>query len=133
MGIIQDDYIDEEEARNFLQNLYDGVELLPGVSEELTAQEAASVLNVSIPTVERMVSDRMLKLTKTDLIETVMNNMLAEKPVEEEEETEMYKPGRELTPEEKTVHQKAFSDVEKCIKDLEDQQSLFSDEDLKQE
>lgn len=137
MDIIQDNYIDEEEARNFLQNLYSGIELLPGVPEKLTTQEAANVLNVSIPTVERMLSEGMLKLTKQNLIDLVMKNMLAEKPIEEEQNN-MNTQGREMTPEEIADHKKAFTDIDDCIKELyndeeDDQLNLFSDEDLKQE
>lgn len=136
MDIIQDKYIDEEEARNFLQNLYSGIELLPGVPEKPTTQEAAAVLNVSIPTVERMLSEGMLKLTKQNLIDLVMKNMLAEKPIEEEQ-NDMNVQGREMTPEELADHQKAFTDIDDCIKELyndeDDQQNLFSEEDLRQE
>lgn len=136
MDIIQDNYIDEEEAKNFLQNLYSGIELLPGVPEKLTTQEAANVLNVSIPTVERMLSEGMLKLTKQNLIDLVMKNMLAEKPIEEEQNN-MNTQGREMTPEELADHQKAFTDIDDCIKELyndeDDQQNLFSEEDLRQE
>lgn len=136
MDIIQDNYIDEEEARNFLQNLYSGIELLPGVPEKPTTQEAAAVLNVSIPTVERMLSEGMLKLTKQNLIDLVMKNMLAEKPIEEEQNN-MNTQGREMTPEEIADHQKAFTDIDDCIKELynneDDQQNLFSEEDLRQE
>lgn len=137
MDIIQDNYIDEEEARNFLQNLYSGIELLPGVPEKLTTQEAANVLNVSIPTVERMLSEGMLKLTKQNLIDLVLKNMLAEKPIEEEQNN-MNTQGREMTPEELADHQKAFTDIDDCIKELyndeeDDQQNLFSEEDLRQE
>lgn len=136
MDIIQDKYIDEEEARNFLQNLYSGIELLPGVPEKPTTQGAAAVLNVSIPTVERMLSEGMLKLTKQNLIDLVMKNMLAEKPIEEEQ-NDMNVQGREMTPEELADHQKAFTDIDDCIKELyndeDDQQNLFSEEDLRQE
>lgn len=137
MDIIQDNYIDEEEARNFLQNLYSGIELLPGVPEKPTTQEAAAVLSVSIPTVERMLSEGMLKLTKQNLIDLVMKNMLAEKPIEEEQNN-MNTQGREMTPEELADHQKAFTDIDDCIKELyndeeDDQQNLFSEEDLRQE
>lgn len=137
MDIIQDNYIDEEEARNFLQNLYSGIELLPGVPEKPTTQEAAAVLNVSIPTVERMLSEGMLKLTKQNLIDLVMKNMLAEKPIEEEQNN-MNTQGREMTPEELADHQKAFTNIDDCIKELyndeeDDQQNLFSEEDLRQE
>lgn len=137
MDIIQDNYIDEEEARNFLQNLYSGIELLPGVPEKLTTQEAANVLNVSIPTVERMLSEGMLKLTKQNLIDLVMKNMLAEKPIEEEQNN-MNTQGREMTPEEIADHKKAFTDIDDCIKELynneeDDQLNLFSEEDLRQE
>lgn len=136
MDIIQDNYIDEEEARNFLQNLYSGIELLPGVPEKPTTQEAAAVLNVSIPTVERMLSEGMMKLTKQNLIDLVMKNMLAEKPIEEEQNN-MNTQGREMTPEELADHQKAFTDIDDCIKELyndeDDQQNLFSEEDLRQE
>lgn len=137
MDIIQDNYIDEEEARNFLQNLYSGIELLPGVPEKPTTQEAAAVLNVSIPTVERMISDGMLKLTKQNLIDLVMANMLAEKSIEEEQ-NDMNTQGREMTPEEIADHKKAFTDIDDCIKELynneeDDQLNLFSEEDLRQE
>lgn len=135
MDIIQDNYIDEEEARNYLQNLYNGIELLPGVPEKLTIQEAAAALNVSIPTVERMISDGMLKLKKQNLIDLVMKNMLAEKPIEEEQNN-MNTQGREMTPEEIADHKKAFTDIDDCIKELyndeDDQQNLFSEEDLRQ-
>lgn len=113
MDIIQDSYIDEEEAKNFLQNLYEGIDLLPGVPEKLTVQDAAAVLNVSIPTIDRMVQDGQLKLTKKNIIQTVMNNFLSEKSVFEDEEIE---PEQEENPI-KNVEKKTCEKVKIAVKE----------------
>lgn len=123
MDIIQDSYIDEEEAKNFLQNLYEGIDLLPGVPEKLTVQDAAAVLNVSIPTIDRMVQDGQLKLTKKNIIQTVMNNFLSEKSVFEDEEIE---PEQEENPV-KNVEKKTCKKVKIAVKEAI-QGTLFPDE-----
>lgn len=126
MDIIQDNYIDEEEARKFLQNLYSGVELLPGVPKKLSIEDAAAVLNVSIPTIERMIADDLLELSKDEIIKTIMENFLSEEAVFEDEK----QPSRHEFPQEKTVKNNVEN---KCKIHIDDQQNLFSDEDLWQE
>lgn len=125
MDIIQDSYIDEEEAKNFLQNLYEGIDLLPGVPEKLTVQDAAAVLNVSIPTIDRMVQDGQLKLTKKNIIQTVMNNFLSEKPVFEDEEIE---PEQEENPI-KNVEKKTCKKVKIAVKE-DIQGTLFPEDEF---
>lgn len=125
MDIIQDSYIDEEEAKNFLQNLYEGIDLLPGVPEKLTVQDAAAVLNVSIPTIDRMVQDGQLKLTKKNIIQTVMNNFLSEKSVFEDEEIE---PEQEENPI-KNVEKKTCEKVKIAVKEAI-QGTLFPEDEF---
>lgn len=125
MDIIQDSYIDEEEAKNFLQNLYEGIDLLPGVPEKLTVQDAAAVLNVSIPTIDRMVQDGQLKLTKKNIIQTVMNNFLSEKSVFEDEEIE---PEQEENPI-KNVEKKTCEKVKIAVKE-DIQGTLFPEDEF---
>lgn len=125
MDIIQDSYIDEEEAKNFLQNLYEGIDLLPGVPEKLTVQDAAAVLNVSIPTIDRMVQDGQLKLTKKNIIQTVMNNFLSEQSVFEDEEIE---PEQEENPI-KNVEKKTCEKVKIAVKEAI-QGTLFPEDEF---
>lgn len=125
MDIIQDSYIDEEEAKNFLQNLYEGIDLLPGVPEKLTVQDAAAVLNVSIPTIDRMVQDGQLKFTKKNIIQTVMNNFLSEKSVFEDEEIE---PEQEENPI-KNVEKKTCEKVKIAVKEAI-QGTLFPEDEF---
>ena len=62
--IIQETYIDETAARGFLNDCYKGIDLLPNVPEVLSRQIVSAILNVSIPTVDRMLQDRQVSLTK---------------------------------------------------------------------
>lgn len=125
MDIIQDSYIDEEEAKNFLQNLYEGIDLLPGVPEKLTVQDAAAVLNVSIPTIDRMVQDGQLKLTKKNIIQTVMNNFLSEKSVFEDEEIEPEQEENPIKNVEKKTCEKVKIEVKEAI-----QGTLFPEDEF---
>lgn len=135
--IIQEDNINEEAARSFLNDCYSGVNLLPNVPAKVTRQIAAAVLNVSAPTIERMLQDKQLELTKKSLLQYIFNNMLCNRPLVWEDEEKMNAKPRELTEEELADHKKAFKDIEDSIAALnqkeEDLPGLFSEEDLKQE
>lgn len=137
--IIQDNDIDKEAARSFLYDCYEDVNLLPNVPQKITEQIAAAVLNVSMPTIERMLQERQLKLTKKDLQQYIFNNMLCNRPVDWDDEEKMNSKAREMTPEELAEHKKVFSDMEERISALYGPEpkpiegGLFSEEDLKQE
>ncbi len=138
--IIQENQIDEDEARVFLNDFYHGIDLLPSVPEVLTREQAASVLSISLPTIDRMLKDKSIQLTKKSLLDYVMKNMIVNRPVILDEENEMNTPGIPMTDEEKDEWQKSFSDIEESINELyantktEDTSGfLFSEEDLKQD
>jgi hypothetical protein len=67
------------------------IDLLPGVPVFLSRKETAFVLNVSLPTVDRMIYRGDLKpneegdLLKADLIDYMLTHTLADQPVLEEE------------------------------------------------
>lgn len=135
--IIQENSIDEEAARDFLNDCYQGVNLLPNIPDRITRQIAASVLNVSLPTIERMLQDNQLKLTKKSLLKYIFDNMLCNRPLQWDNEEKMKAKARELTPEEQKESEKSFRDIEESIaglyKEEEELPGLFSEEDLKQE
>lgn len=136
--IIQENDIDEEAAYEFLNDCYRGIDLLPNIPETLTPQSAAAILNVSMPTIERMLQEKQLKLTKKDLQKYIFDNMLCNRPVAWDDEEKMNAKPRDLSESEMTEHKKAFSDIEESIgrlrkKDEDRLPNLFSDEDLKQE
>ena len=134
--IIQENNINEEAAREFLNDCYKGINLLPNVPAKITRQIAAAVLNVSMPTIERMLQDNQLKLTRKSLQKYIFDNMLYIRPLQWEDEDQMKAKPRELTPKEKQESEKAFKDIEESIAGLnkieEDLPGLFSEEDLKQ-
>lgn len=136
--IIQENEIDEEAAYEFLNDCYRGVDLLPNVPPKLTPQIAAAILNVSMPTIERMLQDKQLKLTKEDLQKYIFDNMLCNRPVAWDDEEKMNAKAKDLSEKEMIEHKKAFSDIEESIagitpKTNESMPNLFSEEDLKQE
>ena len=136
-GIIQEDYIDEEAARAFLNDCYNGLNLLPNIPAKISSEIAADVLNVSMPTIERMVQDRQIELTKKSLLTYIFDNMLCNRPINWGDEEKMNVKQKEMSPESLKEHQKAFSDIEESIASInkieEDLPGLFSEEDLKQE
>ena len=81
MNIIRDNDIDEDLAREFLQSPYNELELLPGIPERLTVLEAASVLSVSEPTIQRMLEDNQIKLSKTSILAYITQNFSANRPL----------------------------------------------------
>lgn len=87
-SIINDDYIDEDKANQFLNKGYDGLNLLPGLGEPITTVMAAEVLGVSIPTIERMLQDKQLKLTRKSILAYIFNHFLYQRPIMEQEEFE---------------------------------------------
>lgn len=137
--IIQDNEIDEEAAKSFLNDCYNGVNLLPNVPGIITRQIAASVLNVSMSTIERMLQDKQIQLTRKSLQEYIFGNMLVNRPLDWDDEEQMNAKAREMTPEELAEHKKVFSDMEESISALYGPEpkpiegGLFSEEDLKQE
>ena len=80
-SIIQNEFIDEEAAVSYLNNYYKGIELLPNIPEELTIIDVATILNVSVPTIERMLNEKQLTLTKTSVLHYIMENMLCNRPI----------------------------------------------------
>lgn len=85
-SIIQEKYIDEEQARNYLTQDYKGINLLPGINKRVTIECAAEVLNVSIPTVERMLQDKQLELTRKSILAYIFSHFLYQRPVMEQGE-----------------------------------------------
>lgn len=87
--IIQENYIDEEAARAFLNDCYNGLDLLPNIPSRISNEIAADVLNVSMPTIERMVQDGQIELTRRSLLlKYISNNMLCNRPVSWDDEEE---------------------------------------------
>lgn len=80
-SIIHDDYIDEKAAKDYLNDDYHGINLLPGVPQVLTALDAATVLGVSVPTIQRMIQHKEITLTRKSLLDYMFDNMLVNKPV----------------------------------------------------
>lgn len=85
-SIINDDYIDEDKAYQFLNKGYDGLNLLPGLEDPITTATAAEVLGVSIPTIERMLQDKQIKLTRKSILAYIFNHFLFQRPVMEQGE-----------------------------------------------
>ena len=80
MNIINDKDIDEIAARDYLAaNL--GVELFPRIPEKITVSIAAKLLHVSEPTIERMVADGQITLTKAAITAYIERNYLANRPI----------------------------------------------------
>lgn len=52
--IITEENIDEIAAKDFLKASYDGIDLFPCMPETLTETLAATMLNVSEPTIQRV-------------------------------------------------------------------------------
>lgn len=133
--IIQEDSINEEAARAFLNDCYNGMNLLPNVPTKITCKIAAVVLNVSMPTIERMLQDRQIELTKKSLLKYIFDNMICNRPVNWEDDEKMNTKPKEMGPEALKEHQKAFSDIEESIAGInkieENLPGLFSEEDLK--
>lgn len=84
--IIQENYIDEEAARAFLNDCYNGLDLLPNIPSKISNEIAANVLNVSMPTIERMVQDGQIELTRRSLLKYIFDNMLCNRPVSWDDE-----------------------------------------------
>lgn len=123
--IIQEDYIDEEAARAFLNDCYNGLNLLPNIPEKISSEIAADVLNVSMPTIERMVHDGQIELTRRSLLQYIFDNMLCNRPVSWDDE--------ESAAQEKKTEPKNQSNIPEKKADLFqwNELSLFSEEDLR--
>ncbi len=80
MDIITENDIDEIAARDYLA-ANRGVELFPRIPENLTVSTAAKLLHVSEPTIERMVADGQIALTKTAITAYIERNYLANRPI----------------------------------------------------
>lgn len=126
--IIQENYIDEEAARAFLNDCYNGLDLLPNIPSIISNEIAANVLNVSMPTIERMVQGRQIELTKKSLLKYIFDNMLCNRPVSWNDEEESAEQKEKAEP-------KNQSNIpEKKARLFQwNEPSLFSEEDLKQE
>ena len=126
--IIQDDNINEEAARAFLNDCYNGVNLLPNVPAKISSKIAAAVLNVSMQTIDRMLQEKQLELTKKNLLKYIFDNMLCNRPISWNDE-------EESAEQKEIVEPKKQSDIPENKAGLfyQDEPSLFSEEDLKRE
>ena len=79
--VITGDYIDEERANEYFATSYKGIDLLPQVPETLSEEVAAGVLNVSEPTIKRMVQDGQIKLKKDAILSYIHAKMLVNRPL----------------------------------------------------
>lgn len=124
--IIQEDYIDEEAARAFLNDCYNGLDLLPNIPSKISNEIAADVLNVSMPTIERMVQDGQIELTRRSLLKYIFDNMLCNRPVSWDNEKES------AEKKEKAEHKNQTNIPEKKADLFQwNELSLFSEEDLR--
>ena len=80
VNIINDKDIDEIAARDYLA-ANRGVELFPRIPENITVYIAAKLLHVSEPTIERMVADGQITLTKAAITAYIERNYLANRPI----------------------------------------------------
>ncbi len=78
--IITENEIDETAANNYINQEF-SLDLLPKLPEKLTVLVAASVLSVSVPTIDRMVKDGQLKLTKSAVLSYLKANFLVKRPI----------------------------------------------------
>ncbi|MBQ9237860.1 MAG: hypothetical protein IJ191_00870 [Treponema sp.] len=81
MNIITETDIDETAAKDYLTVPYGNLDLLPCVPVELSVTDAAHILAVSRPTVDRMLTDGQIALTKASLINYIQSNLKAERPL----------------------------------------------------
>lgn len=127
--IIQDKEINEEAARDFLNDFYCGINLFPNIPAKVTPQIAAAVLNVSMPTIERMVQEKQLILTKSAIQNYIFANMLCNRPIVWDDEKQVEKPEQEPKKDllESKINGKKQDDKSGNFLDL------FSAEDLNQE
>ena len=80
--IITDSEFDEEAAKKFLFDNYKGIDLLPGIPEKLTENDAAFVLNVSQQTVERLCEDGEIQLSKKSILNYIFRHFLYLAPLD---------------------------------------------------
>lgn len=125
--IIQENYIDEEAARAFLNDCYNGLDLLPNIPSKISNEIAANVLNVSMPTIERMVQDGQIELTRRSLLKYIFDNMLCNRPVSWDDEE------KSAAQEKKEPKNQSNIPRKKAGLFQWNELSLFSEEDLKQE
>lgn len=79
--IITEENIDETSAKDFLKASYDGIDLFPCMPETLTETLAATMLNVSKPTIQRMVQDSQIELKKSAILAYINQKMLVNCPL----------------------------------------------------
>lgn len=79
--IITEDFIDEEQAKDYLEASYECLDLLPKIPEKLSERNAAAVLNVSEPTIQRMVQTNEIKLEKQSILAYIQAKMLVNRPL----------------------------------------------------
>lgn len=80
-SIITENYIDENSAKDYLEASYEGLDLLPKIPEKLSETDAAAVLNVSEPTIQRMVQTNEIKLEKQSILAYIQAKMLVNRPL----------------------------------------------------
>ena len=78
--IITETDIDEAATNDYINSEF-SLDLLPKLPEKLTVLDAASVLSVSVPTIDRMVKDGQLKLTKSAILSYLKANFLVNRPI----------------------------------------------------
>lgn len=86
-----DPLIEEERvaaARRYLLAGYGNIEFFPVVPDELTLVTASRLLQVSIPTVARMLEDHSLQLTKQSVQDYIFSHFLCDKPLNLDTEEE---------------------------------------------
>lgn len=80
-SIITENYIDENNAKEYLEASYEGLDLLPKIPEKLSETVAAAVLNVSEATIQRMVKSKEIKLEKRSILAYIQAKMLVNRPL----------------------------------------------------
>lgn len=98
MSIINDNDIDLDAAISYLSTDYD-FDLLPIVSDAITLEETAHILDVSLPTVQRLIENDVIKtitgvktgrkIAKNDLLDLILRGFLAYRPIEIPEKTQI--------------------------------------------
>lgn len=79
-SIINENEIDESAARAYLDT-EDDIDFFPGIPEKLTETSAAFLLSVSEPTINRMLEDGQIVLTKDSILTYIKQNYKYLKPI----------------------------------------------------
>ncbi|MBQ6780239.1 MAG: hypothetical protein IJP62_03290 [Treponema sp.] len=86
-NITTDDDFDEFAAKNYFAHSYEDINLLPNIPRKFTESLAAILLNVSEPTIKRMVQDGQITLEKQAVLTYIKRNMLVNRPLNLQENT----------------------------------------------